>query len=382
MAYYTTEEQRLLQKTVREFCEKEIKPLAEWIDTNHEIPLELLRKCGSMGYIAPTLPVEWGGEGLDKLSHTIIIEELSRASASVADVLIVNGVLCHYLITYGNKEMQRKFIPGLVKGEIFGSFALTEPEAGTDAASIKTTAVLGKDEYIVNGNKIFITNAPIADLFIIFAVTDKLKGHRGISFFLAEKETAGLVVGNPERKMGQKGVQVAEVCLDNVRIPKANLLGKEGEGFLAAMQSINVTRIDIAALALGISQACLDESVAYANKRVQFQQKIGKFQAIQMKIAEMATKVDASRMLIRKAASIHDQGESVVKEASMAKLYATSVATEVADEAVQIHGGYGYIESVPVERYYRDARITKIYEGTNEIQKIVISKQVYKDYGY
>ncbi|MBM7622641.1 acyl-CoA dehydrogenase [Sporohalobacter salinus] len=377
MEFKLTEEQEMIKKVVCDFAEQEVDPVAAEIDETHEFPKENVEKMGEAHMLGIPFPQEYGGAGSDTLSYAIVIEELSRACAT-------HGVICsahtslgaHPIYKYGTEEQKEKYLKPLAKGEKLGAFGLTEPNAGTDAASQKTTAVLDGDEYVLNGSKIFITNAGEADIFIIMAMTDKSKGTRGISSFIVEADTPGFTLGKKEDKMGINASDTRELIFKDCRIPKDNLLGKEGMGFKIAMETLDGGRIGISAQALGIAQRALDEAVQYAKEREQFGRAIGKFQTIQFKIAEMATKVEAARNLVYKAAKTKDNGEKFSKEAAMAKYYASDVAMEVARESIQIHGGYGYMKEYPVERLLRDAKITEIYEGTTEVMKMVVGGEL------
>ncbi|WP_459838802.1 acyl-CoA dehydrogenase, partial [Halanaerobaculum tunisiense] len=372
-----TEEQKMIKKVVSDFAEKEVEPIAGEIDETHEYPRENVEKMGEAHMLGIPIPQEYGGAGADTLSYVLTVEELSRACAT-------HGIICSShtslgsdpIYKFGNEEQKEKYLKPLAKGEKVGAFGLTEPNAGTDASSQKTTAVLDGDEYVLNGNKIFITGAGEADTFIIFAMTDPSKGTRGISGFIVEADTPGFKTGKKEDKMGINASDTRELIFNDCRVPKENLLGEEGEGFKIAMQTLDGGRIGVAAQALGIAQRALDESVQYAKEREQFGRSIGKFQTIQFKIAEMATKIEASRNLVYKAALAKDNQKVFSKEAAMAKYHASDTAVEVAREAVQIHGGYGYMREYPVERLYRDAKITEIYEGTTEVQKMVIGGEL------
>ncbi|MBZ4653053.1 MAG: Butyryl-CoA dehydrogenase [Peptococcaceae bacterium] len=380
MDFRLNETQEMFRDMVRNFARKEVAPLTQELDKKAEFPWKNYKQAAELGILAMTLPEEFGGVEADSISYALAIEELAWASASVADSIMLVEALTYLLHTYGTREQQQKWIPPLVNAEILGSFAVTEPNAGTDAASMQTTAVLDGDCYVLNGTKAFINNAPVADMAIVFAVTDKEKGPRGgITAFIVEKGMPGLSAGKPEDLLGQRSLIVGELIMEDVRVPKENVLGKVGEGFKMAMKCLDNGRIAIAALALGIAQAALDESIKHSKQRVQFGQPIANFQATQFKIANMATEIEAARLLIHKAAFLKDQGVKFSKEAAMAKLFASDLAVRAANEAVQIHGGYGYTKDYVVERLYRDCKITQIYEGTNEIQRVVIARHVYNE---
>jgi butyryl-CoA dehydrogenase len=374
MDFNLTEEHKLIRANVREFCQKYVEPIAEITDSEPKFPADTIKKLAEQDMLGIPYPQEYGGAGSDYLSYTIVVEELSRACATTGFTLECHTSLaCYPLFKFGTEEQKKKFLVPMCEGEMLGSFALTEPGAGTDAAAGTTTAVLEGNEYVLNGSKIFISNAPVAGMIIVFAMTDKSKGTKGISAFIVPAGTPGLVIGKHLNKMGIRGSLTAEVFLKDCRIPKENLLGGEGQGFKIAMMTLDGGRIGIAAQALGIAQAALDESIKYSKERVQFGKPIGTFQAIQWMVANMATEVEASRFLTYHAAWCYDQGVSYSKEAAMAKLFASETASRQTDRAVQIHGGIGYIKGTKVERLYRDAKITEIYEGTSEVMRMVIA---------
>lgn len=380
MPFQLTEEQQMLRDMVRKLAQNEIAPRAVEIDKTHEFPRENIKKMGELGLMGVPIPEEYGGAGCDFLSYIITIEEISRACASTGVILAVHTSVGTFPILYfGTEEQKQKYIPKLAAGEYIGAFALTEPGAGSDPANMKTTARLEGDYYIVNGSKIFITNGGVADVYCTFVVTDKEKGHKGITALLIDKDTPGFSIGKTEEKMGLHGSQTTELIFENARVPKENILGKEGEGFKVAMSLLDGGRIGIGAQGLGIAQAALDAAVAYAKERVQFGKPIAKQQAIQFMLADMATEVEAARCLVYRAARMREMGLPYSKEASMAKRYATDAAMKVTTDAVQIFGGYGYCKEYPVERYMRDAKITQIYEGTNQIQRLVIAKHILAD---
>lgn len=380
MPYMLTEEQKMMRDMVRKLAENEIAPRAVEIDRTHEFPRDNIKKMGELGLMGVPIPEEYGGAGCDFLSYIITIEEISRACASTGVILAVHTSVGTLPILYfGTEEQKRKYIPKLASGEYLGAFALTEPHAGSDPSKIKTTARLEGDYYIVNGSKIFITNGGEADIYCTFVVTDKSKGHKGITALLVEKDTPGFHVGKKEEKMGLHGSSTTELIFDNAKVPRENLLGKEGEGFKVAMSLLDGGRIGIGAQAVGIAQAALDAATAYAKEREQFGKPIAQHQAIQFMLADMATQVEAARLLVYRAARMRDMGLPHSKEASMAKMFATDTAMKVTTDAVQIFGGYGYCKEYKVERYMRDAKITQIYEGTNQIQRMVIAKHILAD---
>ena len=377
MNFKFTDEQLMIRDVVREFAKNEVEPIAQEIDEECRYPAETVKKMGEMGLMGLLVPTKYGGSGADAFAYAIAMEEIARVCASTAVILSVhNSLACYGTLTFGNEEQKRKYLVPLAQGKHLGAFALTEAGAGTDAAAQRTVAVKDGDNYIVNGAKIFITNGPVADTFIVTAMTDKSKGIKGISAFLMEKGMEGFSIGTVENTMGMRGTQQSEIVFDNVKVPEENLLSKEGDGFKIAMTVLDCGRIGIASQGLGIAQGALDESVKYANERVQFNKKIGKFQAIAFMIADMETKVQAARHLVYAAAHAKETQKKFSKEAAMAKLYATETAVDVTTKAIQVHGGYGYIKDYAVERYFRDARITTIYEGTSEVQKMVISRSL------
>jgi butyryl-CoA dehydrogenase len=375
MDFELTDEQQLIRDAVREFAEAEVVPIAAEIDRDHRFPSELLPRLADMNLMGMPFPEKLGGAGADYLSYVIAVEELSRACASTGIILSAHTSLATSPIyKFGTEAQQERYIPGMAAGRRLGAFALTEPAAGTDAAAGTATATPHADGYALNGSKMFITNAPYADVYIVFAKTDPERGARGMSAFIVEKDTPGFSVGEAEHKLGIRGSSTPPIYFTDCRIPQEALLGEEGEGFKIAMQTLDGGRIGVSAQALGIAQAALDAAIAYAKERVQFGKPIASLQAIQWMIADMATEVDAARLLVYRAASCVDNGRPYSTEGAMAKLFASETATRVAGKAIQIHGGYGYTESYPVERNYRDAKITELYEGTSEVQRMVISR--------
>jgi alkylation response protein AidB-like acyl-CoA dehydrogenase len=379
MDFKLTEEQEMIRKMVRDFAEKEIAPLARENDEKSTYPREIADKLGELGIMGMTMPTEYGGAGADHISYTIAIEELSRVDGSFGTVVSVNNSLvCDPILKYGTEEQKKEFLTPIAKRGI-GAFSLTEPGAGSDAGSQKTTAVLDGDEYVINGTKNFVSNGKLADVTLLFAMTDISKGHRGISAFLIADGTPGFTKGKKEDKLGIRACDTIEISFEDCRIPKENLLGEVGQGLRIALGTLDGGRIGIGAQAVGIAQGALDESVRYSKEREQFGRPISSFQAIQWKLANIATEVDAARLLVRKAASAKEQGKKFSFEAAMAKLFASDVAVKATREAIQVFGGYGYVKEYPVERFYRDAKVTEIYEGTSEIQRIVISRALLKD---
>lgn len=377
MEFALTAEHRLVQQTAREFAAREILPVAAQLDAEHRFPAEIVRELGKLGLMGVTVPEEYGGAGMDHVAYVLAMEEVARACASTAAIMSVNNSLvCDPILRFGTEEQKRRYLPVLATGQQIGCYCLTEPQAGSDAASLQTTARLDGDRWVLNGTKVFVTNAREAWVFIVFARTEEAPGARGISAFILERDHPGVVVGKVERKMGLLASSTCEVLLQECRVPRESLLGPRGQGFKVALSTLDGGRIGIAAQAVGIARAALEESVGYAKQRHQFGRPIAEFQAIQWKVADMATRVDAARLLTLRAAWLRDQGRRCTLEASMAKLFASETAVFTAHQAVQIFGGYGYIKDYPVERYFRDAKITEIYEGTSEIQRMVIARNL------
>ncbi|MCM3093933.1 MULTISPECIES: acyl-CoA dehydrogenase [unclassified Cytobacillus] len=371
-----TEEQEMMRKMVRDFAQAEIAPFVEKMEQG-EFPREILRKMGELGLMGIPIPEKYGGAEMDFTSYIIAIHELSRVSATVGVILSVHtSVGTNPILYFGTEEQKQKYIPKLASGEYLGAFCLTEPSAGSDAGSLKSRAVKDGDHYVINGSKVFITNASEADVYIVFASTNPELGSKGISAFIVEKDTPGLVFGKDEHKMGLHGSRTLQLTFEDMRVPADNLLGSEGEGFKIAMANLDAGRIGIASQALGIAEAAFEAAADYAKERVQFGKPIAAQQGVGFKLADMATSVEAAKLLIYRAANMRQRGIKCGLEASMAKLFASKTAVDVTTEAIQVFGGYGYTEDYPVERYFRDAKITEIYEGTSEIQRIVISKQL------
>jgi len=380
MNFTLNDEQNALRDMVRDFAEKELKPnAAEW-DEHHIFPTDVVKKMGELGLMGVAFDPAYNGAGMDYLSYAIVVEELSRGCAGTGVICSAHSSLaCDPINKFGNEEQKQKFLSKMTTGEWIGCYGLTEPGAGSDAAALKTTAVLDGDEYVLNGSKLFITNAVEAHVAVVFAVTDKEAGHRGISGFIVEKGTPGFEVGKVEDKLGIRASSTGELIFENCRIPKENLLGKEGQGFKIALGTLDGGRIGIAAQAVGIAAAALETSVAYAKERVQFGKPLAKLQAIQWMLADMATEIDAARLLVWRSAWMKDQGMRFGQASAMAKLYAAEAAMRATTKAIQIHGGYGYIKEYPVERHFRDAKITEIYEGTSEVQRLVIANNLLRD---
>lgn len=375
-------EHELVRKSIKDFCERELynTDLAEKMDREGlEMPKEFLDKLAKYKFICPIVPREFSGAGADYVSYAIIMEELSRADASSGTYLTAGASLVALpLINFGTKEQKEKYLKPLAEGTKVGAFGLTEPGAGSDAGATATTAVLDGDHYILNGRKCWITNAPFCDFAIVTAVTEKGKGTKGISTFIVEAGWEGFSHGAHEDKMGIRGTRTSDLIFENVKVPKDNLLGKEGKGFVVMMNTLEAGRIGVAAQAVGVAQSALDEAIKYTKERVQFGKPLSAFQNTQFTIADMATKVEAARLLVYQAAQLKDDGKSPAIASSMAKFYAAEVANEVAYKALQLHGGYGYVKDYRIERIYRDARILSIYEGTSQVQQIVISGKLLK----
>ena len=379
MDFQLSKEQEMARNLFREFAEKEVKPLAQEIDENERFPIETAEKMAKYGFLGIPIPKEYGGQGCDELTFNLCVEELSKVCASTGVTVETHTSLgSEPILDYGTKEQKEKYLIPLAKGEVLGGFGLTEPNAGTDASGQQTKAVLNGDHYIINGSKIFISNGGCAQTFIVFAMTDKSKGTKGISAFIMEKSFPGFKVGTKEKKMGIRGSSTCELVFENCIVPKENLLGVEGKGFSYAMKTLDAGRIGIASQALGIAQGALDETVKYVKERKQFGRSISAFQNTQFQIANMAARIESARLLVYKAAWAKDNGKPYSVEAAMAKLVASETAMAVTTKCVQLHGGYGYIKDYPIERMMRDAKITEIYEGTSEVQRMVISASVLK----
>lgn len=377
MNFDYTEDQVELRRAVRDFAEKEIVPFASEWDENESFPAEAIKKIGELGFLGVVFPEEYGGAGLSYMDYALVVEELARADASVGITVSAHISLCsNHIYEQGTEEQKQKYLTRLAAGEWLGGWSLTEPNAGSDAGGTQTTAVLDGDEWVLNGSKTFTTNGTVCDVAIAMAVTGKEKGKHGISAFIIPKGTTGFRPGKKERKLGHRASDTSEMIFENCRVPKENLLGDQGEGFVASLKVLDGGRIGIASLALGIAQASFECARDYAKERRQFGKPIGSFQAIRFKLSDMATQIDAARLLIQRAAYLKDQGKRVTKEGAMAKLFASEVAVRAAEEAVQILGGYGYTRDYPAERYYRDAKLTTIGEGTSEIQRMVIARQL------
>jgi len=372
-----SEEQRLVQRTVREWATARLLPLAAEMDRTGRYPPELLREIGALGVMGVFIPERYGGGGMDTVCYCIAIEEIARAEAALAAVVSVNNSLdCYPIFAFGTEAQKRTYLAPLARGEKLGCYCLTEPTAGSDAAALQATAQDAGDHWVLTGTKLFVTNGVEADVLIIYARSEATPGSRGISAFIAEKGDPGLSVGKVEHKLGIRATSTCEIVLDGCRLPKDRLLGERGKGFHIALATLDGGRIGIAAQALGIARAAMEDAVAYAKERRQFGRPIAEFQATQWKVADMATRIQAGRLLAYRAAWVRDQGRPHTREAAIAKLFASETATWAASQAVQIYGGYGYIQEYPVERHFRDAKITEIYEGTSEVQRLVIARHL------
>jgi alkylation response protein AidB-like acyl-CoA dehydrogenase len=378
MAYQLTEEQQMIQAMVRDFAREVILPTASERDRTKEFPLENLKQMSELGLMGMNVPAEYNGAGVDTVSYSLALQEIAYACASTAVVMSVhNSVACGPVYLFGSEYLKENYLKPLAAGQKIGSFAITEAGAGSDPASQKTRAVKDGGSYVINGNKMFITTGKNSDLTVVTAYTDRGKKHRGISAFVVEKGTPGFSVGKEEDKMGLRASDTVELIFEDCRVPAQNLLGQEGDGFVIAMASLDGGRIGIASQSVGVAQACLDATVSYAKERVQFNQSISRFQGIRWMIADMATQIEAARLLTFNAAAMKDRGENYTGAASMAKVFASEMANKAAYQALQIHGGYGYMKDFPVERHYRDVRVFTIYEGTSEIQRRVIANHIF-----
>ncbi|MBI5042806.1 MAG: acyl-CoA dehydrogenase family protein [Nitrospirae bacterium] len=377
MNFDLSPEQEMIRNTVRDFVDKEVIPAARENDLKERFPKELLQKMAPLGFLGGPIPVEYGGAGLDYISHAIITEEIGRGCSSLRTTLSVQISLVELtILKWGTEEQKKKYLPKLCKGEMLGCFGLTEPDAGSDAGNQSTTAVLKGSEWLINGAKIWISNGTVADIAIVFAQTDKSKKHKGIAAFLIEKGTKGFTANKITGKLGLRSSDTGELVFEQCRVTKENLLGEVGDGFKIAMYALDNGRYSVAAGSVGIIQGCLDACVKYAKQRQQFGKPIGGFQLIQEKIAKMAVDLDAARLLVYRAGHLKNKGIKNTTETSMAKLYASEAAVNAASEAIQIHGAYGYSNEYPLERYYRDAKVATIYEGTSEIQKLIIGSSL------
>lgn len=376
-----TEEHKMVQEMAKRFADEMLAPRAAELDEKEKFPAEHLPKMAELGLMGMMVDTKYGGSGLDTLSYILALEQISRACASTAVTMSVNNSLfCAPLQKYGTEAQKQEFLVSTAKGETLGAYCLSEPGTGSDAASQKTLAVKEDGDFILNGTKNWITNGPHADFLIVFAMTDPSQGNKGITAFLLKKQDKGFQVGKIEKKMGIRGSSTSQIILEDCRIPKSRLLGEEGKGFYIALNTLDAGRIGIAAQALGISQAAFEFAIRYAGQREAFGKTINQFQAIQWMLADMSTRIEATRLLTYKAAVMRDQGMPVVREAAQAKLFSSETSNFVTDKAIQIHGGYGFSREYPVERLLRDARVTEIYEGTSEIQRLVIARKLIKEY--
>ncbi|MCU0821670.1 MAG: acyl-CoA dehydrogenase [Spirochaetes bacterium] len=379
MDFELTRQQKLARKIAREFAREELEPTANERDEKMEFPAGAIKKMAELGFMGISIPKEYGGAGLDSISYVLIIEEIARACASTAIIVSVHNSVCAYpILALGTGEQKKKYLPDLTSGRKIGAFALTEPNTGSDAASVETTAELKGDHYVLNGTKTFITNGDTSDIIIVMASTDRSKRGKGITSFIVEKSFEGLSVGVKENKIGLRSSDTCELIFKDCKVPVENVLGKVGDGLFTALNTLTFGRVGVAAQALGVAECVKEESIKYAKMRKQFGQPIGSFQAIQWMISDMATQIDAARFLIFRAAWLKDQGKSFAMEAPMAKLYASEVAMHAATKAIQIHGGYGCMKGHKVERCFRDAKILEIYEGTSEIQRLIIARNLMK----
>ena len=381
MRFKLTEDQELIRSTIRDFAEHEVRPGAAARDRDSDFPADLLKQLGGMGFMGAVIPVEYGGADIDSIAYALVIEELARVDASLAvTVAVHNSVGAYPIVRWGTEEQKRRYLPPMAAGQALGAFALTEPQAGSDAANLKCRAVRDGDRYIINGVKAWCTNGPVADTIVLMAVTDPGQGSKGISAFILEAGTPGFQAGTIEDKMGLRSSKTSELVLDNCAIPAANRLGNEGDGLKVALSVLCASRTGIGAQAVGIAQGAFEEALRYAKVREAFGQPLAGFQATQFKLADMATRIEAARLLVLYAASrTEDVDRRIFRYSSMCKLFASEMANEVVAQAVQIHGGYGFSREYPVERFYRDARVTTIYEGTSEIQRLVIARELLKE---
>jgi butyryl-CoA dehydrogenase len=381
LSFDLTEDQQAVREMVRDFAESEVRPIAAAIDESHEFPAANVKKMAELGLLGMFVPEQYGGAGMDYLSYVIAVEELSRACASHGVICSVNNSLvCYPILTYGTEAQKQKYLVPLAKGELLGCYCLTEPNAGSNAANQQTTAVADGDHYVLNGTKVFITTAGPADVLVTYTRTDKALGPKGITAFIVDAETPGVKKGKKEKKLGIHASDTREIAFENARVPKENMLGEYNKGYTVALATLGGGRIGIAAQALGIAQASVEAAVKYANEREQFDRKIGEFDAIRTMLADAAVELDVARLFVYQAAWLRDQGRPHTKEASLAKWHASEASTKCANWAIQVHGGYGYLAEFHVERYWRDARITELYEGTTEVQKMVVAAQLLKEH--
>lgn len=380
MDFALTDNQKLVGDLTREFAQKKLFPRAAEFDATEQLDLELVREMGELGFLGMAIPEAYGGGGMDYLSFVIAVEELTKGCASHAAVVTLhNSLFAQPILAFGTEEQKQKYLVPVARGEKFCAFALSEPGAGSDAAALETSARQQGDNYILNGTKVYVTDGSLADYILVYATVDRSLGHRGITAFMVEKNMPGFAVGTREKKMGYKASPTVELSFTDVRVPKENIIGNIGEGFKIALDSLNGGRISIGATAVGLAQGALDVALKYAKERKQFGKMISEFQAIQFMLADMATQIAAARMMVHRAAWLKDQGLPHITESAQAKLFASEMATRVTHKAIQILGGYGYLRDYHVERYYRDARVTEIFEGTSEIQRLVIARNMLKN---
>jgi len=372
-----TEDQAIIRDTIRDFAEKKIRPVIIEYDEVQKFPMDLLKELGELGFLGILFPEEYGGSGLGYIEFEIIIEELARVDPSIAlSVAAHNGLCTSHIFRFGNEEQKHKYVPDLASGKKIGAWALTEPASGSDASGLQTVAEKTNDGYLLNGSKNFITHGANGETAVVMAITDKAKGKKGISAFIVEKDTPGFIVGKKENKLGMRSCETSQLTFENCFVPEENLIGEQGMGFIQSLQILEGGRISIASLSVGLAQGCLDESIKYSKVREQFGKPLSDFQSTQFKFADMLTNIEAARMLTLRAAYMKDKGIPNRKEAAIAKLFASEIAEKAASEAVQIHGGYGFIKDYPVEKYYRDVKLLTIGEGTSEIQRIVIAREL------
>jgi alkylation response protein AidB-like acyl-CoA dehydrogenase len=375
-----TENEIIIRDTIRDFAEKNIRPYIMDYDESQKFPMEIIRQLGELGYLGILIPEEFGGAGLGYQEFCIVIEELAKVDPSIAlSVAAHNGLGTNHIYLFGNDPQKRKYLPHLTSGKKIAAWGLTESSSGSDAAGLKSIAEKKDGYYLLNGGKTFTTHGTVGDVAVVMAITNKSKGKKGISAFILEKGMEGFIAGKKENKLGMRASDTTQLVFENCKVPKENLIGNEGEGYDQAMKVLQGGRVSIAALSVGLAQGCLDASIKYGNQRMQFDKKLNQFQAIQFKLADMAVNIEASRMLTYRAAYLKDNGKPVKKEAAEAKLFASEIAEKAASEAVQIHGGYGFIKDFPVEKFYRDVKLCTIGEGTSEIQRIVIAKELLKE---
>ena len=375
-----TEEQTLIRDTIRDFADKIIRPVVMEFDESQKFPTDIMHQLGEMGFLGILIPEQYGGAGLGHIEYVLVIEELAKVDPSIAlSVAAHNGLCTNHIYRFSNEELKNKYLPDLTSGKKFGAWGLTEPSSGSDAGNMKTTAIKDGDYYILNGTKTFITHGTVGETVVIMAITDKEKGKKGISSFILEKEMEGFVVGKKENKLGMRASDTTQLIFENCKVPVENIIGNEGEGFVQALKILEGGRISIAALSVGLAQGAMEAAIKYSGERQQFGKYLNEFQAIQFKLAEMATNIEAARLLTYKVATAKDNGILNTKEAAMAKLFAREIAEKAANDAVQIFGGYGFIKDYPVEKFYRDVKLLTIGEGTSEIQRIVIAKDLLKD---